>query len=106
MSDDHHDLLGKSALMAGEDNERYAKLQQAVRDYIKPNNILEQMMADDVINKKWEEERLQRCAMGAIEFSFRVALKNHLRETGLNETEASQTARQYFAGPLGQRKRS
>jgi hypothetical protein len=30
MSDDHHDLLGSAALIAGEDTERYTKLHQAV----------------------------------------------------------------------------
>ena len=98
MSDDHHDLLGNSALIAGEDTERYTKLHQAVYNHIKPKDIFEEMMAEDVINKRWEEERLQRYAKGAIEVSFRTALKTHLRETGLNEPESSQMAREYFTG--------
>jgi len=75
MSDDHHDLLGNAALIAGEDTERYTKLHQAVYNHIKPKDIFEEMMAEGVINKRWEEERLQRYAKGAIEVSFRTALK-------------------------------
>jgi hypothetical protein len=98
MSDDNRDLLGKPALLAGENHEHYAKLKQAVYDHFKPQNIIEEMMVDDVINKKWEELRLQRCTKGAIEGGFRTALKNHLRETGFNETESSRMTREYFAG--------
>jgi hypothetical protein len=98
MCDDHQDLFGKPALLAGEDHERYKKLQQAVYDQVKPKDFFEKVMADDVINKRWEEERLQRCGKGAVEFGFRNALKIHLKETGLNEADSSGLAREYFAG--------
>jgi hypothetical protein len=98
MSDDHQHLFGKPALLAGEDHERYAKLQQDVYDQVKPKDFFEKVMADDVINKRWEEERLQRCGKGAVEFGFRNALKIHLKETGLNETDSSRLAKEYFAG--------
>jgi hypothetical protein len=98
MSDDHYSLSGKPALLAGEDIERYLKKRKAIEDYVKPANIIEEMLVDDLVNKHWEEERLRRFSACAIRAGFRNALKYHLKETGLAEIEVSEMAKRYFAG--------
>lgn len=98
MSDDHYSLSGKPALLAGEDNERYLKMRKAIEEYVKPQNIIEKMLVDDLVNKYLEEERLQRFSVCAIRAGSRNALRYHLKETGLGDIEASKTAKRYFAG--------
>lgn len=98
MSDDHDGLSGQPALLAGEDSERYLKKRKAIEDYVKPANIIEEMLVDDLMNKHWEEERLRRFSDCAIRAGFRNALKYHLKETGLGEIEVSEAAKRYFAG--------
>lgn len=98
MSDDRDSLSGKPALLAGEDIEQYSKRRQALENYVKPANIIEEMLVDDVVNKHWEEERLRGFSASVIKAGSRNALRNHLKETGLGEIEASEMVKRYFAG--------
>lgn len=98
MSDDHYSLSGKPALLEGEDDERYLKRRKAIEDYVKPANIIEEMLVDDLVNKHWEEERLQRFSICAMRAGFRNALRYHLKETGLAESDISRMLKRYFAG--------
>lgn len=52
--------LGPPALLDGEDKKAYETLHRKIIDYVKPNDVMEEILAREIIDLQWEVMRLRR----------------------------------------------
>jgi hypothetical protein len=69
------ELFGKPALLAGEDEELYSRLRNAVASHINPETTLDWILADDLAGKHWEEQRLKRDAAALLDGVYDEAVR-------------------------------
>jgi hypothetical protein len=67
-------------LLITESQEEFASLVSAMLEYIRPKGILEEILANDVIDATWHIIRLQRCQTAMINIAYRQALVKLLDE--------------------------
>jgi hypothetical protein len=85
-------LANKSALLASEDPKEYEKLDSAFRDHVEPLDIIEEMLAGDVISNQWEVDRLKRLRADFIKSSMRRGVFEILMSMGNSDAERLATA--------------
>ena len=72
--------LGRPALLEGEDEAHYLRLQTAVFEDMNPNSIFDYIIVRDIVDKLWEERRCKRAAMALISGGTAEALRYYLSE--------------------------
>jgi hypothetical protein len=92
-------LFGRSALLEGEDEERYLRLRAAVVDELKPKTVFDWINAKDHVDKLWEEQRYKRAAtalingamLKALEYCFKdICETPYLDDSALNYSAPTQ----------------
>jgi hypothetical protein len=74
LSDSLNGLFATPSLMKGEDPAVYAALYRQVEEVVQPRDVWDQMMAADVTNHFWQQQRLRRCVGTVTNASRRAAL--------------------------------
>jgi hypothetical protein len=67
MTDEAVDLFGKPPLMKGEDIGRYNRLLAAIEHQIKPKTVFQKMLAHELTDKFWEQQRSKDSAAALAE---------------------------------------
>jgi len=86
------ELLGPPPLLHGEDGAAYEALFARIGAALKPRDIVEWLLARDVVDAAWESARLRRLRASLRTIGQRHGLKSLLIEAGLDP----------FAGPAGE----
>jgi hypothetical protein len=74
-------LVGEPPLVAGENEEAYNRLLDAVVKERNPQSVMDRIDVYDFVNKLWEEQRLSRAIAGLISGGLPKALKYFLEQT-------------------------
>ncbi len=74
LSDSLKRLFSAPSLMKGEDPADYDALYRQVEEVVQPRDVWDQMMATDVTNHFWQQQRLRRCVGTVTNASRRAAL--------------------------------
>ena len=82
-ADDHHQtaltaIFGQPALPPGESPDAYALLSMQLRELLKPENILDEICLQDLIDSIWESQRFKRLRTRLISGLCREALEQLL----------------------------
>jgi len=86
------ELLGPPPLLHGEDGAAYEALFERIGATLKPRDIVEWLLARDVVDAAWESARLRRLRASLRTIGQRRGLTSLLIEAGLDP----------FAGPVGE----
>ena len=86
------ELFGPPPLLPGEDGAAYEALFERIGATLKPRDIVEWLLARDVVDAAWESARLRRLRASLRTIGQRRGLKSLLVEAGLDP----------FAGPAGE----
>ena len=73
-------MLQAVPLLITESRDDYNRIRDALVDYIKPCEIMEQLYVEDLSYYSWEILRLRRCKANIINLAFRGALEKALAE--------------------------
>jgi len=79
------DLLGRPALIRGEDEAQYRRLLAAVTDDMQPQTFLDQIRARGLADKLWGQRRNRTSVAALVETSFIRALGDLLSNSMLRE---------------------
>ncbi len=90
-------LPPRPAVLRTESKERFETMSAALDDFLKPQNIIEQMQVDDIVDMQWEKQRLRRCRDGILGAKTLKAVKSVLFKIDKNQGEAA--AKQWFGTP-------
>ena len=92
-------LFGAPPLVRGESEEQYGKWWEAFVEEHKPKSLSAWVQVNDLANKQWEQNRLQRCSPALIEAVLPKALLKLLGPfEGKGVAIAYATAHKYYAG--------
>jgi hypothetical protein len=108
------DLLGKPALIKGEDEKQYWRLHETIKNEMKPKNFFDQIRVRELTDRLWEMRRNKNSMAALVETSFVRALTELLRQSMPPDSElnldlvsdpAADAARDYFDGATGPKRR-
>jgi hypothetical protein len=88
----------------GESEEQYWKWWEAFVDEYKPKNLSAWVEVNDLANKQWEQNRLQRSRPALIEGALVEALKNLLQPFTSMSISPSGIAQAYYTGNAVERR--
>ena len=83
-------LFGPAPVHSTEDSKAYEEIMRRLMECFRPQDFMEQMLVDDVVNASWEMRRLKRHMTLAIERKFRKLLEfqaNRVKESALNKAK-------------------
>jgi hypothetical protein len=104
MSSQVDDLFGEPPLIKGEDKERYFRLLAAIEHDVEPKTTLEKIMAREMTDKLWEEQRYKRNAACLVETAYFEALTGLIAPfCGLTEFPVD-IAKRYYTGDSATKK--
>jgi hypothetical protein len=78
LSDNLRRLFCTPSLIKGEDPDVYAELCARVEEVAQPQDVYDQMIATDMTNHFWEQQRYRRCTGTVINTKRRAALERIL----------------------------
>jgi hypothetical protein len=100
-------MMGKRAPTNGENSPDYEALRAAIEQHVDPQNIFDEIRAQEIADKFWEEQRLRRyqraLILGAVVPSLASLLAPYYGE---NLEEALETARNFYSGDPDKTRRS
>ena len=108
------DLLGKPALIKGEDEKQYWRLHETIKNEMKPKNFFDQIRVRELTDKLWEMRRNKNSMAALVETSFVRALTELLKQSMPPDSElnldvvsdpAADMARDYFDGATATKRR-
>jgi hypothetical protein len=70
------DFFGRPALLKGEDRVRYRKLQKAISESMHPENFLDALEVQEVVDKIWEGQRFQKMGTKLVDAERGKALEH------------------------------
>lgn len=82
------EILGKPALIRGEDEAQYRRLLSAVTDEIQPQTLFDQIRVRELTDKLWDQRRNREGVAALVETAFVRALAHLLKESMLREVPA------------------
>ena len=109
------DLLGKPALIKGEDEKQYRRLHETIKDEMKPKNFFDQIRIKELTDRLWDMRRNKTSMAALVEASFVRALTELFRQSMPADSElnlddvvsdpAADMARDYFDSATAPKRR-
>ena len=90
-------LKASSPLLITESKTEFDSMATSMLAYIKPGNILEEILVGDIIDSTWHIIRMQRNRTAVINIAYRAAIVDLLEELGVaDEFQAPMLADEWF----------
>jgi hypothetical protein len=89
---DLRDLFGPPPLWPGEDEAAYRQLDQRIRDYVAPKDVIDEILIADYTELSWEVWRLRQAKAKCIREAARNELASVLERAGHTSWDASSLA--------------
>ena len=95
-------LKASSPLLITESKTEFDSMATSMLAYIKPGNILEEILVGDIIDSTWHIIRMQRNRTAVINIAYRAAIVDLLEELGVaDEFQAPMLADEWFRTETG-----